>query len=262
MTSIDLGAVTIWLPTAGDASCSILHDLADTFGLETNADAVDRLRRAWRESGCKGRLDIDHEADFVSIHAGRDAIVDVVALIDRLALPQMSRNVSEQEVARVRALVKAHRRPPRFRWEVGDVFALPLSDGTFAFGQVLWEMNFAKRSGLRAPTCALFEHRAGATDDTHVPEVDLDEIVTSRTLVILHVASEHLDGREWVVIGRRPPMSDPFSGPCGEPGKVGSVSWDALDLLARAWHGLQPWNKNLDRYLLRGIRRAGAQTEG
>jgi hypothetical protein len=246
--SVDLGAVTIWLPTASEPSCNIFHDLAEAFGMETSADAVERLRRGWRESGCKGRLDIDHESDFVSVHASRHAIVDVAALVDRLAVPEHSRGVSDAEVARVRAVVKAHRRPRRFQWEVGDVFAMPLPDGTFAFGQVLWEQDFAKGSGLRAPTCALFEHRAESA------EADLDEVTTSRTITILHVDSDHLDRREWLVIGRRPPMNDPFSGPCGKPGTVGCVSWDGLDHLAQRWHGIAAWNANFDEYLMKGVR--------
>jgi hypothetical protein len=251
--SVELGAVTIWLPTAGEAKCSVLHDLAETFGLESNEEAVARLRQAWREAGCKGRLDLDHESDFVSIHAGRDAIVDAAALIDRLATPEQSRALSEPTIARVRRLVKAHRRPPRFRWEVGDVFAMPLPDGTFAFGQVLWEQDFAKGSGLRGPTCVLFEHRAATA------EADIDAVVTSRSLVILHVSSEHLDGRRWRVIGRREPLDDPFSGPCGQPGK-GATSFDGLDWLAHRWHGFHPWNPNFDRYLLDGVRHPSTET--
>ncbi len=124
---------------------------------------------------------------------------------------------------------------------------MPLPDGTFAFGQVLWEQDFAEGSGLRAPTCALFEHRADAA------EAELDEVITSRTLAILHVASEHLDARAWTVIGRRTPVDNPFSGPCGKPGTVGCVSWDGLDYLAQRWHGLEPWHANFDKYLMPGV---------
>ncbi len=74
----------------------------------------------------------------------------------------------------------------------------------------------------------------------------------ARTLSILHVASEHLDSREWIVIDRRAPVNDPFSGPCGK-----SVSWDGLDYLARLWHGFMPWNANFDRYLMRSVKHGG-----
>ncbi|WP_367758216.1 Imm26 family immunity protein [Ammoniphilus sp. 3BR4] len=40
------------------------------------------------------------------------------------------------------------------KWKVGDVFSIPLSDGTFSFGQVLWAEY---RS---SPNCALFDCRS------------------------------------------------------------------------------------------------------
>ncbi len=248
--SIELGGVVIWLPTAGEPKCNIVQDLAGPFGLETNHDAMVRLRRAWREGAYRGRLDLDCESDFVSIYAGRDAIVDAAVLITRLAISGRLRAVSDQDVSRVRAEVSAYRRPPRRPWEVGDVFAVPLDDGSFAFGQVLWE-------DCREPTCALFEHRSVA------PETDLDEALTSRTLAILHVSSEHLDAGEWQVVGRHPPMNDPFSGPCGRPGTVGCTSWDGLDTLANAWYGLTPWNvayrdDYLEQFLMPAIERPAA----
>ena len=41
---------------------------------------------------------------------------------------------------------------------------------------------------------------------------------------------------------------------------MGSTSWDGFDILANAWHGLEPWNRFfrtdfLDQHLLRGIQR-------
>jgi hypothetical protein len=123
--SIELGGITLWLPTASEPKCSILQDLAGPFGLETNHDAMDRLRQAWQDGAFRGRLDLDHESDFVSIHAGRDAIVDAAVLITRLALPGRLSEVTDADIARVRAAVKAHRRPPRVPWTVGDLFAVP-----------------------------------------------------------------------------------------------------------------------------------------
>jgi len=251
---VDLGGVTIWLPTAGDARCSIFEDLADRLGTETNGLALERLLGEWRARGLTGRLDTDHEADGVSVRAGRDAIFEVAMLIDALTVPALRVPVSPEEAAAARERIRRHKRPPRVAWVVGDVFAVPLPDDTFAFGQVLWEDTFAPGSGLRAPTCALFDHRAPTK------EVDLLEVVTSTTVAVLHVASAHLDGGRWAVVGRHAPVSDPFSGPCGRPGAVGSRSWDGLDELARAWHGLGPWNAAyrddwLDAFLMPGVRR-------
>jgi hypothetical protein len=41
---------------------------------------------------------------------------------------------------------------------------------------------------------------------------------------------------------------------------VGGVSWEGLEILANAWHGLEPWNRFfrtdfLDQHLMRGVER-------
>jgi len=252
--SVRLGALKIWLPSAGRSYCYIFHDLAELLGVECNGDAAARLEAEWKRRGKRGRLDLDYEADFVSIHAGRDAIVEAALLIHELAVPDVPRPTDE-EVARVRATIKQHKRPAPALWEVGDVFAAPLADGTFIFGQVLWEPVFEKGAGVRAPTVSLLEYRLPRPD-----EVDIDEVVRSRTLAILHVQSHSLAEGRWRVVGRRPVTSDPFGGPCGRFGAVGSVCWDGLEILANAWYGLEPWNQyfrpdHLDQYLMKGVSR-------
>ncbi len=59
--------------------------------------------------------------------------------------------------------------------------------------------------------------------------VNLDEAMTTRTLAILHVQSDSLDGGAWRVLGRRAITIDPFSGPDGKWGEVGGVSWEGLE---------------------------------
>ncbi len=244
--SMQVGFLTISLPSASSRECSIMHDLAGVFSLQHNNEALEKFREAWRASGSRRRLDCDHEADNVFICGGRDAILDAAVLIHRLA----GQEVSEDEVKKSRSRLKVHKRPKPKLWNVGDVFAAPLGDGTYAFGQVLWNP-----ADFNAPTCALFEHRAATTS------VAVDETLTSPTLTILHVQSDSLDEGRWQVIGNADPINDPFSGPCGHPHRVGGKSWDGLETLARAWWGLDPWNiyykpTFLDFYLLPGIERS------
>src|SRR6185312_7999174 len=116
---VALGAVTIWLPTASQSRYRLFLDLAEFFGFQTNREALNRLQTAWRTEGGRGMLGADREADRVSLFASRDSIVDVALLIDRLTVPSLRRASTVEEVARVRAIVKTYKRPPRFRWEVG-----------------------------------------------------------------------------------------------------------------------------------------------
>jgi hypothetical protein len=97
---------------------------------------------------------------------------------------------------------------------------------------VLWEMTFAKGFQGRAPTVALFEHRG-----TSPTAVDLDDAIAARTLAILHVQSDGLDTGAWRVLGRRPVVDDPHSGPCTSRDGL-RRSWDGLAILANAWYGL------------------------
>jgi hypothetical protein len=253
-SSIQLGVLEIVLPTAGEPRCYIFRDLTDLLGVEYNSEALDRFRREWTTQGKRGRLDLDREADAVSIYGGREAILEAALLIYDLAVPSVTRPTTA-EVEQARAAIKRFKRPPQIPWAVGDVFAAPLLDGSFAVGHVVWEATFAEGFSVRAPTVALLALRA-----TDLDGVDLDDAMTTRTLAVLHVQSDSLDSGAWRVLGRRPVVIDPFCGPDGKPGEVGSTSWDGFDILANAWHGLEPWNRFfrtdfLDQHLLRGIQR-------
>jgi Immunity protein 26 len=243
---LQVGFLTVSLPSASTRECSIMHDLAGAFGLELNSEALEKFEEAWRASGSRRRIDCDQEADYVFVEGGRDAILEAAVVIHRLA----GQDLSEEQIKEARSRLKAHKRPKPTEWKIGDVFAVPLGDGTCSFGQVLWN-----RADFNAPTCALFEHRAAST------AAALEEILTSRTLAILHVQSDSLDEGRWTVIGHADPINDPFSGPCGDPRKAGGTHWDGLETVARAWWGLDPWNvyykpTYLDFYLLAGVERS------
>jgi hypothetical protein len=220
----------------------MMHDLAELFGTETNAEALKRLEDALRASKSRRRVDVDVEADYVFVYAGREAIVDVAVLIHAIA----GRALATAEVAAVRDTVRKYERPEARAWSVGSVFAVPLGDGSCAFGQVIFEEAFAAGSGVRAPTCALFDHRGPDS------KIDVEEILTSRTLAVLKELSTELDSGSWRVVGQHPPVaSHALAGP---------TSGSQLEPLARAWHGIDPWNvlhdeRHWDRRLLRGIER-------
>ncbi len=140
-------------------------------------------------------------------------------------------------------MIRDFKRPKALPYRVGDVFAVPLGDGSYGFGQVLWDPP-----DYRAPTCSLLEFRA------QEPTAELEEILTSRTLAVIHSSAEHLQTGHWQVCGHEEPIGDPFTGPCGDP-RRGAVLWDGLEGLARAWFGCSPWNDCprsdfLDRFLM------------
>lgn len=227
-------------------------DLAGAFGLEFNRDARKKLQIACRKAKLKG-VSFDSESDFVSIRSGRDAIVGVAVLINLLSTPSLQVKLSDASIKKVRHQVLTHKVPPRSRWKVGDVFACPLLDGSFAFGQVLWESEPVSRQGIRAPLCSLHDLK------TSLASVNLSAILKTRVVSILQTLGEELDSGRWRIIGSAVVRRNPFNGPCGRPGEVGSQSWDGYETLANAWFGLTPWNPDgddfLDEWLLRGVRR-------
>ncbi len=44
---IQLGFLTLWLPTVCEPRCLIMHDLAEAFGTELNRDAASLLNTSW-----------------------------------------------------------------------------------------------------------------------------------------------------------------------------------------------------------------------
>ncbi len=251
---VDLGRIRIWLPTASQSKFGIFMDLATEFGLEFNRDAETKLREAWRASGARGRLDIDAESDRVSILAGRDSILEVATLIQHLTVPSRRTSLSRQDIEQVKRVIRVHKRPPRVSWKVGDAFSIRLRDGSNAFGQILWESAPASSQSLRAPICALFDYRAGQD------LVQTASLLKTRIVTVLHILGQELDDGRWPIVGTGELAADPFSGPCGRPGEVGSRSWDGLEEIANAWFGLAPWNAYfkddyLDGWLMPGVRR-------
>lgn len=239
---VEIGFLTLFLPTASEAKCALLHDLAGEFGFETNAEAAERLRVAVRELPRTRRVEIESEADNVHVSVGKSGALEIVQLIHKLA----RRTPPPEALVEARRVISRHRRPKPKSYQAGDVFAVALGDSSYCFGQVLWDPE-----GFRAPTCSLLDCRANA------PAEDLEEILTSRTLAILHCSSEHLESGRWIVCGRALVEEDPFSGPCGDPRHAGRF-WDGLEGLARAWFGVNYWNDMRDpefygRFLLGGV---------
>lgn len=239
-----LGSVKIHGPTASEKRCSIFMDLAELFNAECTSDAVEILKSKWKESGKKGKLDIDAESDYVSILTSKSAIVDLALLINDISSIKYELN----NVNEVRKIIKGWKQPEPYAWEIGDIFTFQLNNGTFAYGQVL------DKTYYNAPTCLLFSYKSEEV------EKDIKTVINSKPISILHVQADHLNDGSWKVIGNTKVVLPPGSGPCGARGSIGSIDWDGLETLANAWHGLKPWNKYykedcLEKFLLKGVAR-------
>ncbi len=92
---------------------------------------------------------------------------------------------------RIKQALLTWKRPKPQKWNVGDVFCIPLSDGRFTFGQALWA-EFKS-----SPNCALFDCR-----DRKIPPIDI--IISSTVISVLNIGSHELDGFTWKVVGNAP----------------------------------------------------------
>lgn len=241
---ISLGSINISGPTSREKRCNVFVDLAALFGCEYSKEAALKLKTEWKKSGFKAKLDIDSESDFVSIYVSKSAVVELAVLINQLAIEKHA--LDQELIESVRNEIKKWKAPEPFKWNVGDIFYVALSENLLAYGQVLGSFR-----GV-APTCVLFEYF------TECPTLNISTVLNSRPLAILHVSSHHLDDKEWIVIGNSNPVLNPSSGPCGERGAVGSKDWDGLETLAKAWCALKPWNQSykenfLDEFLLSNV---------
>jgi hypothetical protein len=249
-------AFDIYLPDETSSRFYIFHDLAELFGEEFNRDALMRLKKLLVEHPeSPGRKVVsDYEANNVSLSASKAEIIWLVArLINENSLDKYKKEYSVKEYEEILQKLKAWKRPKPKKWQVGDFFCFQLSNGEFAYGQVL-----SKDYG--APSCALFEAKSHAV-------LSIQEIGKARVISILHLGSNLLDKGLWKVVGGGKPMADPNSSQLGKRFAVGSISFgggEALQSLAEAYFGLAPWNVGYcgddyyyDKQLMPSVKRPG-----
>ncbi len=246
--SVEVGPLTVFFPTGSLRSFWFAEDLTEMFGLEVNSEAEHRLRKALREHP-KGRLGFDHEGDAVTVNASNPVLMrHVLEVVRGLCLDPEILPIPAIEAAFV--AMQAAPKPKRQRWEIGNIFAVPLADGTWTFGQVV-----DSPGPELGATLALYEFRR---PEPAITAEMVEDIVTSRTLTILHTTSAAIEDGRFHVVGTGPILVDPAAGSQG-PRERGH-SWDGIESVANAWYGLSPWNDCydedfLDRRIMAGLKR-------
>ena len=129
-----VGPVKINLPDENQSYFSIFHDLAELFGDEFQSDAVKKLRSKLKD--VKPKASIDYEADNTHITTSNvDTLVAIITAIVELATEEFKVSFQQLDTFQITELFKAAKRnrPKPKEWQTGDVFSIPLLDGTFAF---------------------------------------------------------------------------------------------------------------------------------
>ncbi|QFT87394.1 hypothetical protein FIU87_01905 [Bacillus sp. THAF10] len=235
--SVNVGFIKIHLPDYTMSTFMIAQSIADEFGVETNQQAIKKLRGVLKssENDLYKKVKTDYESGSIFIHTSSkrgEEILQVALIINDLAIEPYCQEFAPEDISKIKSIIKDWKRPRPQKWKVGDVFTVPLSDGTYSFGQVLWET-------YNSPNCALFDCRGKEN-------LPIETITSSPVFSVLNITAKFLDCFEWKVIGNVPVEITKDDVPKEHRGEstVGSLSFSSaiLSELAEVYYGLKPWN--------------------
>ncbi|WP_236708134.1 Imm26 family immunity protein [Brevibacillus choshinensis] len=235
--SVEIGFVKIHLPDYTMSTFMIAQSLADEFGVETNQQAIKKLRARLKglNNDLSKKVKTDYESGCVFIHASSkrgEEILQVALIINELAIDENRNEIDQEYIDKIRHTLLNWKRPKPQKWKVGDVFSIPLSDDTYSFGQILWEK-------YRSPNCALFDCKSREN-------LPIEKVISSPVISVLNVGSECLDSFIWKIIGDAPVKITKLDVPDVHRGEsmVGARSFSTgiLTDLAEAYYALRPWN--------------------
>jgi len=199
-SEIKLGKLRVFLPDENSSQFYIFEDIAEFLGEDYQSDAIRKLRKEIKKSNLKPNPSIDYEGSNASIRTSNaDAILQVLKILDSMSIPEYKFGLTDYEWQELNNSLHTWKRPKPQKWRLGDVFYFELSNGEYAFGQVVGKF----------PTVALFEFKS----KTH--EVDLNQLKKQRIITILHVGSEKLNNNSWKVITNYELLANKDEGPNG-----------------------------------------------
>lgn len=126
------------------------------------------------------------------------------------------------------------------KWKKGDVFLVPLLDGSYCIGQVIYEAAF-----IKTPICAFFDLRRNED------EINVEELSSSRLIAVQFVTRDSLGSGRWRIFENQPTpnVADHFNILALEnSGFVGVEirGSGAVTMFLNAFYALSPWNEYFD----------------
>lgn len=187
---LKVGIVDILLPSYGIKGFTIFEDLAKLFKFETNYEAELFLKKKIKEKGIKGKIDFDLESDYISISSKNGQIMLEVAIL----INELSNNrIDEEAINDFKKFIDKWKMPKKQKWGVGDIFTIPLSDGSYYFAQII-------------------ELIEDVTPIIVILDLKLDQIPNDKTIkaakpiAVLSIVSDKLDNFFFKVIGNMDPL--------------------------------------------------------
>lgn len=129
----------------------------------------------------------------------------------------------------------------RVDWKTGDVFLIPVSDGTHAVAQIIGR----EASVLNSVSIALFACRMSESAAPSAP-LECDEVYST-----LFVTRDLLDRGVWPIVDHQPVSLPSKAFPyedCRSKGYIGArvIGSGIVQHFVRAFFGVEPWNQYKD----------------
>ncbi|WP_395743660.1 Imm26 family immunity protein [Prosthecobacter sp.] len=140
----------------------------------------------------------------------------------------------------------------RQKWKVGDLFKIPLADGSASLGHIVAQ----EREMLNSVTCAFYDTKVPDTCPPHAPPLPREDAL----IACLFTTHDLLSTGIWTVIGHSPPQVSRAQLPhedCRRKGWVGAKMRGSgiVRQFLDAYYCLAPWDdwadpKYLDAFLI------------
>jgi len=124
-------------------------------------------------------------------------------------------------------------------WDIENIFAIPLKDGTYTLGQVVGR----EKEVLNSITCAFYKTRF---NDLELKDISIIPNI-SDLLSVQFVSPDLLKSRKWVVLGKEKVNIPKAHFPYEETRKNGWVGAKVIGSgimvhFLNAYYGLEPWD--------------------
>lgn len=224
---IKFGNFDISMPDEVSSMFGIFENLTDFFGVDYQSEAVDKLKNELKNIELKPKPNIDFESDYTQIDTrSADTIFRVAKVINRISISKYCVDFKEQELEEIYKKLKKWKRPPRQKWEVGDVISVPMSNNSFAFGQIV-----GTHHTKTCPILALFDL---IKEDT---EISIEELKNVKPLSVYNSDEYEIKNHIFKVLFNCKILVSPERVP--DKKKSGGAN---LSTLVNVYFGLEPWN--------------------
>jgi hypothetical protein len=227
-----IGPLTVYFPDVSTPEFWFMRDLTEILGVETNAEAEERLCAALGSS--TRTIDIDSEADNVLVHASSGpAMVRVLSALDSVAVNRPL--WTADELRRTHDAMRVWRRPKPVAYRVDAIASVPLRGGRFGAVHVA---AFQEAGSVRGcPLVLLLDLCARSREDLARAIAEGE----GKPVGCYVIVETEISSGEWPVLGTRPIRDVDVAALLARERGASSGAPCATDFV-EAYAGLRAWD--------------------